>query len=201
MQTQSQPTQSGVAGNIRKSVPGGGQLKSSSAPGPKKSFKPLSADVDPKFVFARKGEKGEVDQARVAKLKSNPKRPAPLVRKSKNKLDAASKKKLIKSRKEAAQKFKERSEATRKDLVYRKNALARELKRKDRKAEVTKPTSPKLTNCSLIYQVGKAPKYKRMRKHFREFRKFRKVELQFSPEQQKLVNYIFLVGGKKGSTE
>jgi hypothetical protein len=116
-------------------------------------------------------------------------------------LDAASKKKLMSSRKAAAQKFKERTESMKKDFVYRKNALARQQKRKDRKEEVTKPTAPKLTNCSFIYQVGKAPKYKQMKKNFREFRKFRKVELQFSPEQQKLVNYLFLVGGKKATSE
>merc|ERR550539_1070272 len=98
-------------------------------------WKPAKAQskqpVDPKYTKPSKGEKGSVDSAKVASLKAKPNRPAPLKRKSTNKLDKAAKKKLIAERKEAAKKYAERSAEVKKELVYKKNALKRQKKARE----------------------------------------------------------------------
>jgi hypothetical protein len=178
-------------------VPGGGAektQKTTKASPQKKVVSPPAPPADPLYTTAKPEEKGTVDEARVTKLKANKKRPAPLKRTAKIKLDKESKQKLKESRKAAAAKFKERSESTKKDLSYRKKFLEREAKRKKSLEAVAKPASRKMTNCSVLYSVGPQPKYKTISKRFREFRKFSKAQLECSTDKKEEITVIYKVG-------
>jgi len=209
MQTQSQAT----AGNM----PGGGAAKSMKTYGYNyetgqlrgrceeknwmidMKWKPAKSSpkepVNPLYTKPKTNEKGSVDASKVASLMAKPNRPKPLKRKSTNKLDKASKKALIKQRKEAAKKYAERSAEVKKELVYKKNALKRSksyeksLKKKQPK---TKPCYPNI--ASMIYSVGPQPKYKAISKKFREFRKFSKTQLKHSKSKQEGISYLYKVG-------
>jgi hypothetical protein len=192
MQTQSQPM---TAGNM----PGGGAAKSMKAVNMK--WKPAKAQskqpVNPIYTKAGKGEKGSVNSAKVASLKAKPNRPAPLKRKSTNKLDKAAKKALIAQRKEAAKKYAERSAEIKKERVYMKNALKRQSKHEKTLKKKQPKTSPSYPNIShMIYSVGPQPKYKAISKKFREFRKFAKTQLKHSPEKSTTeeISYLYKVG-------
>jgi len=178
-------------------VPGGGAektQKTTKASPQKKVVSPPAPPADPLYTTAKPEEKGTVDEARVTQLKANKKRPAPLKRTAKIKLDKESKQKLKESRKAAAAKFKERSESTKKDLLYRKKFLEREAKRKKSLEAVAKPASRKMTNCSVLYSVGPQPKYKTISKRFREFRKFSKAQLECSTDKKEEITVIYKVG-------
>lgn len=188
MQTQSQPS-----GNM----PGGG-AKSMKAMIDMK-WKPAKASpkqpVNKLYTKPTSGEKGSVDKAKVASLAAKPNRPAPLKRKSTNKLDKSSKKALIKQRKEAKKKYAERSVEIKMELAYKKNAMKRQkkheksLKKKQPKAE------PSLPNIShMIYSVGPQPKYKAISKKFREYRKFAKTQLKHSKSKSDDISYLYKVG-------
>merc|ERR1719499_328113 len=151
--------------------------------------------VNPMYTKPGKNEKGTVDQAKVASLKAKPNRPAPLKRKSTNKLDKAAKKVLIEKRKEAAKKYAERSADIKKELVYKKNALKRSLKHEKslkKKQPKKEPAYPNIS--SMIYSVGPQPKYKAISKKFREFRKFSKTQLKHSKSKTEEVSYMYKVG-------
>lgn len=159
--------------------PGGGATNK-----PLKGKEEFPANVLPDGAF------GEVDQAKVQKLKSNPKRPAPLKRKSVTTMPKAEKKKLIETRKLAKEKYKERSNSFRKDRVYLKNRFTKMANHTARKmsewaAKLTaakRPTSMHMekknmsNNFTLIYAVG--PQHQDRRQCFREFRKQRYAAMQ-----------------------
>jgi len=167
------------------------------------TWKPLKSSpkqpVDTLYTKPKSQEKGSVNASKVASLMAKPNRPKPLKRKSTNKLDKASKKALMASRKEAAQKYMERSAETKKELVYKKNALKRskafekQLKKKQPKTEACYPNI-----ASMIYQVGPQPKYKSISKKFRAFRKFSKTQLKHTlaplggPQDE--ISFIYKVG-------
>jgi len=189
MQTQSQPM---TAGNM----PGGGAAKSMSAINMK--WKPAKASpkkpVDKMYTKKTAGEKGQVDAAKVASLKAKPTRPSPLKRTSTNKLDKASKKTLMTSRKEAATKYAERSAEMKKELVYKKNALKRQMKYEKslkKKQPKVAPTHPNISQ--MIYMVGPVPKYKAISNKFREFRKFQMTQLKHSSKSSD-ISYLYKVG-------
>lgn len=165
-------------------MPGGGAGKSMNAE--KKAVHSL-------YTTPKPNEKADVDATKIAALKSNKKRPAPLKRKSSIKLDKAAKKALISSRKEAAEKYKERSEQFKKDLEYRKRAVSRETKREQSLTKSAKKGRPskKMNNCTMIYSVGPQPKHAKFSQTFREFRKLNR----FSPvKQAKEITFIYKVG-------
>lgn len=189
MQTQSQPM---TAGNM----PGGGAAKSMSAINMK--WKPAKEStkepVNEMYTKPKDGEKGQVDAAKVASLKAKPMRPAPLKRTSNNKLDKASKKALMKSRKESASKYAERSAEMKKDLVYKKNALKRQMKYEQslkKKQPKKAPTYPNISQ--MVYMVGPVPKYKAISNKFREFRKFQMTQLKHSNKSSD-ISYLYKVG-------
>jgi len=193
-------------------MPGGGAMKKMSASVSQK-WKPVTKakkqPVDSKYTKPSKGEKGQVDQSKVAMLKAKPNRPKPLKRKPTTKLSKAEKKKLIASRKEAKAKYAERSQQTKKDLVYKKNALKRHkkktktLKKHQKKslpktAPMTPPTFPNI--LEMIYSVGPDPKYKAISMKFREYRKFAKAQLKHSKSKSSKsgnISYLYKVGMKK----
>jgi len=154
--------------------------------------------VNPLYTKTKTQEKGSVNASKVASLMAKPNRPKPLKRKSTFKLDKASKKALMTSRKEAAEKYTERSAEIKKQLVYKKNALKRskafekQLKKKQPKTEACYPNI-----ISMIYQVGPQPKYKAISKKFRAFRKFSKTQLKHSLAplgKQDEISFIYKVG-------
>lgn len=168
-----------------KTMPGGGAGKEA---------KKEKAPVDPKYTTPCPEEKGEIDESRVAKLKANSKRPAPLKRTSRVQLEKEAKKKLKESRKQAAAKYKARSETTKKDLTYRKNYLSRDSKRKQQLASVNEPAPRKMGNCEIIYSVGPQPKYKAISQRFRDFREYSTSKIKFSPTKKQQVTYLYKVG-------
>jgi len=192
MQTQSQPM---TAGNM----PGGGAAKSMSAYAGNwetgqlqeeknwinQKWKPAKASpkkpVHELYTKAKADEKGSVDQSKVASLVAKSNRPAKLKRTSNNKLDKEAKKLLIAQRKEAAKKFAERSAEMKKELICKKNALKRQVKRekvlkKKQDLDKIEPSFPNIS--SMIYSVGPQPKYKAISSKFRQYRKFAKMQLK-----------------------
>merc|ERR1719273_1599343 len=155
-------------------------------PGGGKSSKALKKGEFPANVVPD-GAFGKIDAAKAAKLKANPKRPAPLKRKLKAKLPKADKKKLREAREVAKNKYKERSESFKKDRVYLKNRLktlhthtARKMSEWASKLHAAKlpssQTEKKSKNFTLIYAVG--PQNEERRKCFREFRQKKRAELK-----------------------
>lgn len=178
---------------------GGGKRKS-----PMKAF-PGDKAAERAFAFGKSkegsfpansvpaGAFGDVDKARVAKLKADPKRPKPLKRKSVAKLPKVERKKIVEARKVAKTKYTERSASFKKDRVYLKNRLKKMQNHTARKmsewaerlhASKTHPLAAekKKPNFTLIYSVG--PQHEERRKSFREFRVKKYMELK--------------KGGKKG---
>merc|ERR1719192_1632616 len=96
---------------------------------PAPSKKSMKEPVHTLYTKPTSAEKGTVDSRKVAMLRAKPNRPKPLMRKKTDKLSKKEKKVLIQKRKEAKAKYQERSELTKKEVVYMKNALKRQKKK------------------------------------------------------------------------
>jgi hypothetical protein len=149
------------------------------------------------YTKAKADEKGSVDQSKVASLAAKSNRPAKLKRTSANKLDKEAKKLLIAQRKEAAKKFAERSAEMKKELICKKNALKRQVKRekvlkKKQDLDKTEPSFPNIS--SMIYSVGPQPKYKAISNKFRQYRKFAKMQLKHTNTKSEGISYLYKVG-------
>lgn len=177
-------TQTMAAGNM----PGGGAAKAMM----KKSMEP----VNKLYTTVAANEKGEVDAAKVAALKSNSKRPAPLKRSSKIRLTKSEWQALKDQRKEAAKKYAERSQQVKKEKVYRKNAVTRSTKRQEKLAAAQKRPERKMNNCSIMYSVGPDPKSMSKSEQFRAFRSFARTQQKFGApaEKKEHVSFIYKVG-------
>jgi len=164
---------------ILNNMPGGGAGKNLKQKAP----------VNPLYTKAVAGEKGSVDKAKVAALMSNPKRPAPLKRKTKGKMPVAERKAIMGKRKDAAKQYAERSEQMKKDFVYMKNALKRKAKKEEHLKKKQNRPAKKMNNCTMMYSVGPQPKHALFSEQFRTFRKMH----SFQPKKDK-ITYLYKVG-------
>merc|ERR1719464_1424618 len=159
-----------------------------------KGAKPAKMEV---YTKPSAGEKGKVDSSKVKKLKANPKRPQTLKRKSQIRLSKKEWEALKDKRKESAKKYKKRSVDVKKEKVYRKHAVERELKKAEVVAKKVKgSTAQKMENCTMIYSVGPQPKYTMKSSKFRSYRKYMSNQLKCKSKTKapKDVVYMYKVG-------
>jgi len=159
-------------------MPGGGAGKTMKTKTP----------VNPIYLKKSADETGKVDAAKVAALKSNPKRPAPLKRKSKA-MASYKKSGMRAKRKEAAEKYKQRSEQMKKDFVYMTNALERKGKKEEQLKKKQNRPEKKMNNCTMMYSVGPQPVHTTFSAQFRAFRKMN----SYQPKKDK-ITYLYKVG-------
>lgn len=191
MQTQSIPTMTGTAGNM----PGGGAAKMKMS-NPVESTKSSERKVHEIYTTTKSEETGTVDAAKAAALKAKPGRPAPLKRKTQIKLTKEQAKIVKDLRKASKEKFQERSQQVKKEIVYRRNAVSRSAKRVKCAIKAKKLPERKMNNCTIMYSVGPQPKSTDASSKFRQFRKFQAAQLKCAKKQQpgSEISYMYKVG-------